>query len=288
MTDTPDLARMQRWMQAVITHPEGVAGGAASAEARDAIDVEHADLERVLTRSRALPAADRLAVYANAYYSRLLECLREEFPALVYLLDTELFDEFAIGYLQQYPSRSYTLHHLGTAFPQYLAESCPDDEDPRWVALMVDLATLERVYGDVFDGPGNERLEMLSAERLAAIPPEAWATARLIPAPDVRLLELRSAVHEFARSVRRKEEPELPDPEETLLVVHRRDYVVRRHQLTRAQYVLLGAILAGETVGDAIGRAAEVAEPEVEDFGLALREWFRDWAAEGLFQSVEM
>ena len=286
--ETPDLGRLQRWMQAVITHPNGVEAGSAAEEARREIEVDPDGFERVLTRSRALPAADRLAVYANAYYARLLECLREEFPSLVYTLGAELFDEFAFGYLQQCPSKSYTLHHLGAGFPGYLAESSPDDEDPRWVALLVDLATLERLYGDVFDGPGSENLELMSAERLAEIPPEAWAGACLLPAPDLRLVELRSPVHEFARAVRRKEEPTPPEPAETLLAVHRRDYVVRRHAQTRAQYVLLGAILEGATVGEAIGRAAEFAGDDMNAFGVSLQEWFHTWAAEGFFRGVEV
>ena len=285
--DVPDLGRLQRWMQSVISHPAGVEAGCASDEACREIDVNPSDLERVLTRSQSLPAVDRLAIYANAYHARLLECLREEYPALVYTLGPELFDEFAVGYLERYPSRSYTLHHLGAQFPRYLEETCPPDEDPSWAAFLVDLATLERLYSDVFDGPGNEGRELMSAERLATIPPEQWAAARLIPTPDLHLIELRSPVHEYIRGVRRNEEPALPVPAETLLAVHRRDYVIRRHLLTRPQYELLGAIIAGRTVGEAIGKSAEFIGPDDHEFANSLREWFRTWAAEGFFQSFE-
>lgn len=287
MSDVPDLGRLQRWMQAVISHPAGVEAGCASDEACQEIDVNPRDMEQVLTRSRSLPAEDRLAIYANAYHARLLECLREEYPALVYTLGPELFDEFAIGYLERYPSRSYTLHHLGAQFPRYLAETCPPDEDLSWAAFLVDVATLERLFSDVFDGPGNEGRELMSAERLATIPAEEWAAARLIPAPDLHLIELRSPVHEYIRSVRRNEDPALPAPAETLLAVHRRDYVIRRHILTRPRYELLGAIIAGNPVGEAIGRSAEFIGPDDHEFANSLREWFHTWAAEGFFQSFE-
>ena len=274
-------------MQAVLMHPDGVEGGLGSPEAREEIDVGPADLERVVTRSRALSAADRLGVYCNAYYARLLECLREEFTVLVQVLGRELFDEFAFGYLQAYPSRSYTLNHLGANFPRYLAETCPADEDPGWAAFLIDLATLERLYGEVFDGPGSEGRQRMPVDRLSAIPRDAWASVRLIPKVELRLVELHSPVHEYISGVRRKEDPTIPSPAETLLAVHRRDYVVRRHLLTRPQFVLLDAIVTGATVGDAIGKAAEQVDDEI-GFASELGNWFRDWAAEGFFQTFEL
>ncbi len=287
MPNASDLSRVQRWMQAVITHPSGVEAGCASDAARTEIEVDPLDLERIVTRSRSLPAVDRLAVYANAYYSRLLECLREEYPALVHTLGEELFDEFAVGYLEAHPSNSYTLHFLGSKFPQFLEETCPAGENPRVADFMVDLAKLERLYSDIFDGPGNEGNELICVERLSAVPPEELATARLVPAPDLHLIELRSPVHEYIRAVRRKQDPSLPEPAETLLAVHRRDYVIRRHVQPRVQFVLLQSLIAGNTVQEAIAAAAEFVESEFDEFAASLRNWFRDWAAEGFFRSIE-
>jgi Putative DNA-binding domain len=289
LTDIRELDQIQRWMQAVITHPGEIEEGLASADARSHIDVGPDDLERVVTRSQALTAADRLRVYGNAYYARLLECLREEFAVLAHALGQELFDEFATSYLQAYPSRSYTLNHLGANFPRYLAETCPTEADESgWTAFIIDLATLERTYSEVFDGPGPENRKPLSAEALLAVPPERWVDARLILTTEFRLIELRSPVHEYIRAVRRKEDPSPPSPAETLLAVHRRDYVVRRHPLTRPQYTLLDAIRSGATVGEAIERAADAAGPDADTALADLWTWFRKWAAEGLFQAIEL
>ncbi len=115
-----DLGQIQRWMQAALMHPVGIAEGIASAEARSHIDVGPHEAESVVTRSRALTALERLAIYGYAYYARLLECLREEFPVLKHALGEELFDAFAAEYLQQYPSRSYTLFQLGSNFPRFV------------------------------------------------------------------------------------------------------------------------------------------------------------------------
>src|SRR5260221_5406964 len=115
----------QRWMPAVIMHPEGVDAGLASDSARQHLDVAPEDVEQVIARSEAQTSVERLSIYANAYYARLLECLGEEFPVLKRTLDEETFDAFAMDYLQHYPSQSYTLGKLGENFMRYLAETRP-------------------------------------------------------------------------------------------------------------------------------------------------------------------
>ncbi len=284
-----DLNAIQRWMQAVLMHPGGAAEGVASDAARQVIAVTPEQAEQVVTRSQALSGLDRLAIYSRAYYARLLDCLRESYPVLHGAIGEEAFDAFAVAYLQKYPSRSYTLNDLGTRFPGYLRESRPDDEPgPGWPDLVIDLATLELTYNEIFDGPGVEGRRLLCPEHLRAIPPERWPEARLVAVPCLRLLELRFPVHRYYSAVRRKKAAEFPEPEETLLAVTRRRYVVRRYELSRPQFVLLDAILQGQSVGDAIQLAAKTGDTDVDRFAGDLQEWFRHWTAEGLFRAVEL
>jgi Putative DNA-binding domain len=292
--DTPprDLGHIQRWMQAVLMHPVGVAEGIASAEARRHIDVGAEEAEQVVTRSRALTALERLAIYGYAYYARLLECLREEFPVLMHALTPEVFDAFAVGYLQAYPSRSYTLFQLGANFPRYLAETRPaegggDGLPTDWPDFLIDLAALELTFNEVFDGPGVEGERLLDAEQLRAIPAARFHEARLVGVGCLRLLPLRYPVHRYFTAVRRHEDPVPPEAAETYLAVTRQRYVVRHYELSPPAYQLLRALLAGQTVGEAIGQVARAAGPDLDRFAANLRAWFRDWAAEGFFRALE-
>jgi hypothetical protein len=285
-----DLDQLQRWMQTVLMHPGGVEHGIASAPAREVIDVEPAQAERIVTRSQSLGALERLAIYGRAYFARLLECLRESYPILAQTLGEDAFDSFAIDYLQQFPSRSYTLNHLGKDFPRFLADSRPTEEDtpsPSWPDFVIDLARLEWTYGEVFDGPGIEGQPALSIETLRAIPAERWPEAIVTPVPCLRLLELRYPVHRYYSAVRRKKAVEIPEPDETLLAITRRDFVIRRFELSRPQFALLEAITAGLPIGEAVGRAAESAGDDVTAFAGKLRGWFRNWTAERLFLAVQ-
>jgi hypothetical protein len=122
-----ELGQIQRWMQAVIMHPDGVIAGIGCHDARQQIDVDSEEIESVVRRSQNQSSIERLQVYAGAYYARLLECLREEFSALAHALDKKTFDGFAIEYIQTYPSTSYTLANLGRQFPQFLMQTRPAD-----------------------------------------------------------------------------------------------------------------------------------------------------------------
>ncbi len=131
-----------------------------------------------------------------------------------------------------------------------------------------------------------EGRRLLRPEHLRKIAPERWPEARLIPVPCLRLLALRYPVHGYYTAVRHKKEADFPDPAETLLAVSRRRYVIRRHELTRPQYVLLEVLLRGESVGEAIERAAEATPDDEDRFAADLGAWFRDWTAEGFFLGV--
>src|SRR5882672_8560339 len=123
-----DLPQIQRWMQAAIMHPVGIVEGIASAAARGHIDIGPEEAETVVTRSGSQTALERLAIYGYAYFARLLECVGEEFPVLKHALGEEVFNAFAVGYLQQHPSRSYSLFHLCANFPRYLTETRPETD----------------------------------------------------------------------------------------------------------------------------------------------------------------
>src|SRR5216684_1216338 len=137
-SSSTELSRLQRWFQTVITHADGVDSGVSSEEAQRLIQLSPGQLEKVITRSRALTAAERLAIYANAYHTRLLECLGEVFPMLKRTLGDEVFDGFAFGYLQEYPSRSYTLNEVGRRFPRHLQETRPLKDGGELEALAAD------------------------------------------------------------------------------------------------------------------------------------------------------
>ncbi len=285
------MNRVQRWMQAVITHPEGVLSGADGKAARELIDAGRGNLESVVTRSRALEASDRLAIYANAYYARLIECIGDVFPVLKRVLGDEVFDSFAFDYLQAYPSKRYTLNDLGDQFVTFLRETRPDSDEDQdeadWADLLIDLAILEWTIYEVFDGPGTEKDKMLEADDVAGVEPAAWLEICLQTPPCLKLLVLSYPVNEFYTTVRSTEdelEVPFPDAATTYVGISRRDFIVRRYDLSRPQYELLKVLQAGGTIGQALEAcAAVIPDEELDQLVVDVQQWFSNWTAERCF-----
>ena len=202
----PTLSIAQQWFQAVVTHPDGIASGMSSAEAVDLVPMSRDDLEHMITRSEKVSAQDRLSIYANAYYARLVECLGESYPVMKRTLGEQAFNGFCFDYLQAYPSHSYTLGHLGGQFAQYLNETRPDADAPSmgWPDLLIDLARLEWSILQIFDGPGIEKKATLQLEELQGIHPAQWMSVHINTVPCLELLHLHFPLNDFYTLARQR------------------------------------------------------------------------------------
>lgn len=288
---------VQRWFQTVITDDGGVQEGMESSDAQKLIPLARGQLEQVIRRSSNLRAEERLSIYANAYYARLVECLAECFPVLKKAVGNEIFESFAVEYLQHHPPQSYTLDKLGEHFSRFLEETRPDlsqegkpPEKPNWPDFLIDLCRLEWTIAKVFDGPGIEDKAILTAADLQDLAPERFGEARLIPVVCLRLLTFRYPVNSYYTAARRcgkDEEPPIPPPGAQHVAITRYDYIVRRFELTYPQKVLLETLRSGKSVAEAIAVAANASEREDDELAEQLHSWFSFWTSERFFQSIE-
>lgn len=261
------LARLQAWVQGAVTDPRG-AGAAVGDLGADA----------VIAATPGLSGVARLDIYNRAYRARLLECFRAEFPALEHALGEELFRGFVEAYLAACPPTSYTVSRLGAGLADYLEASRPaagGDERLDWPDFLVDLARLERLRLEVYDGEGPEDDTPLDADGLLGISPEAFLALRPRVVPGLRLLSTRYPVDDYLLAVRRNESPALPEPASRSLAVHRSEWRVRLTRLVAGESDLLTGLRAGKSVAQAL---AGTALSEVEARSLLLRR-----ADEGLF-----
>jgi hypothetical protein len=258
MTTPLDLRSTQSWMLDAITHPDGVLFGSPASA-----------IDELILPSDEQTAAERLAVYSTAYYARLLEVLRELFPCLRYAVGDDLFAQFAAGYLQAYPPTSYTLHRLADGFAEFLDATRPAD-DPAF-RFVVELARLEHAIDSVFDDEGPEG---------ASPPDEPAAGDRPLPlVPGFRLLSFEFPVSSYFTAWKAGSQPPWPELQDQFVALFRRDYIVRRHELSHVQFDLLTTIAAGKTLQDALSVVAKPQNATADDVG----KWFTAWSAGGFF-----
>jgi hypothetical protein len=284
------LETIERWVQAVITEPAGIVAGLASEEARRNIDASAGDIEKIVTRSSHLTAIARLAIYNHAYFARLQECLRAQFPVLAHALGEQLFNLFTFEYLKTYPSRSHTLNHLGENFPRFLAETRPNGDAPAnaresWPDFIIDLATLELAFSNTFDGPGVEGRQVFDASQLLAIGP--LHEVRFLPVVCLKLLSFSYPVSRYFLAVRNHENPALPQATDAFLAMTRRGYTVFIHELTERQYDLLSALVAGQSLNQQVNALSGTSCNDFQTLIATALSWIEDWTNKGFFAGIE-
>jgi hypothetical protein len=265
-------------MLAAITDPQGLAHALAAGQARSELPVAPENLEQVILPGPHQSALARLAIYHTAYFARLLEVLRGLLPCLRYAVQDDVFDAWMVGYLQACPPGSYTLAHLADRLPEYLQASCPG----AWGRFAVELAQLELAIDRVFDGPGPEGLPPL------VLPRQLSGQVRLHLAPGMELHAFRYPVSRYYSAYRQGQHPQWPEEEPQWVALVRRDYIVRRYELSEPQYMLLAALARGSSLADALEAAvAAYGQAPPEDLPAQVHRWFAFWASQGFFSSIE-
>lgn len=280
------LQSLEEWMLATITHPQGVLAGATQATERGSI----ASLTTVVHATREWSAESRLGIYWNAYFARLQECLRTEFPIVLQAVGEEAFDEFAFEYLQIHPPASYTLGRLGAEFPAFLAASRPprDTEVPDWADFVADLARFEWTLSEVFDGPGAERIEVDSVPSFLSIHTVCLAAATVTCPTCLRLENYQFPVHLYYAAVKRGDSPELPEPQPSFVAVSRKAFTVQHFALSANEFALLQRLKAGDPLGPALETVCGTDEDRLSEVGKQIASWFHAWMRTGLIVGLQI
>ncbi len=153
--------------------------------------------ERLVKPNDRLTAFERLQIYNQQYWWRLLGSFGEDFRGLRAVLGEAKFDRLAIAYLEAHGSQSWTLRNLGSKLVSFL-EAHPKLTHPR-TALALDVARVEWARTLAFDDPEKP---VLTAKQIARTPPDRL---RLGLQPYLTLLELHHPIDEMMRTIKHTE-----------------------------------------------------------------------------------
>lgn len=253
-----DLARLQRWMAGIVADPRGVDA---------AVDATTIEPESVVRGGRGMSARERLEVYRDAYFTRLPDAIREDYPGVAHALGGDRFDGVLRDYLVAHPSRHPNLIFAGRALPDHLRTR----DDLPGADFAVELARLEWAIVEAFHAEHAEPLDVSALEHWTE---DDWARRGLVVHPSLQILAFAYPVHEYLLAVTRGEAPAPPGHAVQHLAVHRNGFRPWRTPLSDAALGVLTAIRDGAPLAAALASADE--DSPVAD-------WFRDWTASGMF-----
>jgi hypothetical protein len=247
-----------------------------------------ATVEGILPRG-GQPPSERLAIYNEQYWYRLLTVLQENYPLVARLLGYWEFNRIATDYLHLHPSRAPYLEGLPWGFPAFLksrygqAECGIGAADARLIrSAEIDLAAFR-----AFHAPG---LEPLDPRRLSPEAVECLGTRPLILQPWLTLVEEEEGLVECRRLVLEGHSG-LPDIEigKNHWAALRRDGAVAWTSLSPTRFRLLSLLSQGETLERACDIVAEqLPEMEAQRFADSLGSWFAEWTGQGWFALPEI
>lgn len=186
---------------------------------------------------------ERINIYSRGYYQRLGACLKIDYPSLVNFLGEDLFNHFALKYIKENPSKSYTLYELGDEFCRFLQKTQPafDNLSNEEIALYqfpLELIKLEKIRKKILTSKGIEDVNF-----------EEKATQDKIRVnPSVELLDLKlHLLQNYSLLINGFDIEEKPNLKNCIVLAFRVDYKPQFMYITKREATFIRALESNTT-----------------------------------------
>lgn len=266
-----ELRALQERFYALVTAPEGVEAGLRT------LGLTSADLEADVRGNARLSAVARLDLYANMYFYRILDVLRDEYEKVLAIVGDAVFHNLVTDYLVQCRPSHPSLRNAGRRFAGFLLAHPSTTAQP-WLA---ELAHLERARLEVFDAADAG---LLTVDALRVIPPDELAAVVVRRVPACVDVVADHAVERVWQAISHGEGVTDPAPEKRQLIVWRHESDVWQRPLGPLERMVWPALVNGIAIGALCEQLSElVDEDEVATQAFQL---IGSWASDGLLTRV--
>lgn len=233
--------------------------------------------------SPTLKPAQRIQLYNQQYWWRLINTMQEIYPTVNRLFSYNEFNqELATPYLVKYPPKHWSLSYLGDRFPQWLDEEYHEKDRE----LVLNAAKIDWAFNDAFLAPQWPTLDgtYLQGEEMLTLP--------LNLQPYVHLFELPYDMFQFRVQFLEKEpeywvEHDFPKLETSKEKFH---FVLFRNpanstiveKISACEFQVLNQFKTTTTVDHLCQWLEEQEGILIEQASLNLNLWFQRWTAQRL------
>ncbi len=268
------LKEMQEWFSSVITrridgenHINPVSPSGISIEL---------EATKYMSPSPTLLPHQRIELYNQQYWWRLLDVLQNNFPIATRVLGYDSFNEkIGYPYLEKHKPHHWSLNHLGDTLHQWVEEEYDEDNSDK----ISEMIAVDWAYADSF----------LAGELPLPIGNEdALVESKLTLQPHVKLLSLHSNLLPFRNQLLEQdvnywanhEFPQLKMNQNFFFVIYRNEmYNVVWSEIDQHEYRLLSTFKKEITVEEACSWI-EQENIELKKAATAnLHRWFQEWTA---------
>ena len=224
-----------------------------------------------VTKSSKQDSQERLNIYTNDFWPRCIDSLADDFNLLKHYLGEEKFEALIKDYIQHYPSRSFTLYHLGQDLERYICKSYTDPDKE----FVNELTRYEWAYMKAFMAKNTASI---AAKELTPQLAETLVQKVLTFHPSVSLLKLNYHVSEYISS-----STEAPEKGTQHLVVFRKEFKSLELKVSETFFIVLTNIQEGRTIQHILESLPDtLTKTQLEDLENNIQSWFetcvrQDW-----------
>lgn len=275
---TISLCELQKWMRWVIVDPRGVEEAlknphplnskypkryvAPQISAYDFFDNTNVNVQ------------ERLSVYAEGYFLRIVEVIEADFPLTHKILGHEKFLELICDYLKVYPSSTPNISEVSSKLSLFVKTHHFQKNKP----YLSDAVSLEWNLIESFYANSMPDFNLLT---LSGISEEQWENAKIVCDPSLRILSYDWPIdilwHNHTKDNFNLFEQKLKRKNIYLSVF--RSVTVSVEEITRTEYKCLKLMKDGYALGTITDRLN--VEPE------HLTKWFSKWVHSGLIKRID-
>ncbi|EKD70861.1 MAG: hypothetical protein ACD_46C00360G0003 [uncultured bacterium] len=236
------------------------------------------DIEQYIVETKKVSTQARLAIYANAYFSRLLDALADNYPVLQKHIGEEEFAKLGHDYINRYPSTYRSIRWFGDYLSYFIQENSRYVDFPH----LAELAQFEWTMTLVFDAAEDAILQLTDMQNIS---PQQWPNMKFRIHPSVHILTLSWNVVAIWQAILDDQIP--GGPLQTMpvsWVLWRKELVNQFYSLSEDEAWAMDAMLKGLTF-------AEICEglsqwTNVEATPLRAASLLKSWISAGMIADV--
>jgi len=266
-----DLRTLQSWFSETISRP--LVDGKINPNGTQRSTMEEESAYVVLPNVFLQPS-ERIEIYNQQYWYRLLTVMQEEYPCVRHLLGIEEFNGLIEEYLTLFPSSSFSLNQLGEQFVHFLESHYSFDDDP----TILEAAIYETALSKSFEA---KHKPSLNPNLLSKAEQEQLPNVLLKLQDSIFVYELHYHFEAYRLAVENdKDETIFPDLEEKhhFKVIFQHEHTVFQKDISSDEFYLLQAFKRGASITEALKN--EHLSTEIADH---IHEWFANWVRLGWF-----
>lgn len=272
------LKRNQTWFGSIIARPidENSKMNSVSPSGRQ---MESEAAEYILP-SPTLRPDQRIQIYNQQYWWRLLDTLHEVYPFLTRLFGYFDFNQtIGFPYLVKYNPNHWSLNHLGDRLPQWVKEEYTANDKN----LVLDAASIDWAYNDSFFAAASQPIE--SSDDIESLLSKPFALQQ-----HVHLFHLEADLFAVRKEFLEHDAdywlehdfPEIPQTEDPFYVLYRDGHNNVVHQkIYKGEFALLSRFRKAASIDSACDWLEKEGSAFYEEASHNIHLWIKSWIALG-------